>query len=76
MRCLATDPQYAPLYKLMTAMLSGDIASYRAAATPQALEMAGMTAEDALHKARMSALLALGTKAGHEEVRAPAAVSN
>lgn len=67
-RFLATDPQYAPLYKLMTTMLSGDVASYRAAATPQALEMAGMSAEDALHKARMSALLALGTKAGHEEV--------
>lgn len=67
-RHLASDPQYAPLYRLMTTMLSGDITAYRAAATPQALELASFDADAALLKARMSALLALGTRAGHEEV--------
>lgn len=35
MRNLAADSQYAPLYKLMTSMLSGDIKLFRDAATPQ-----------------------------------------
>ncbi|GAX79504.1 hypothetical protein CEUSTIGMA_g6945.t1 [Chlamydomonas eustigma] len=67
-KTLASDPQYAPLYKLMTCMLSGDISSFRSAATSEALELAGVSAEAALSKARTSALLALGTRAGHEEV--------
>ena len=45
-----------------------DAAAYRAAATPAALELAGVGAEAALSKARMSALLALCSRAGTDEV--------
>ena len=37
--------------------------AFRSAATPVALELAGMTSDAALSKARMSALLVLGTRA-------------
>jgi translation initiation factor 3 subunit M len=69
-RQLSSDAATAPLYKLMTTMLGGDLAAYKAAATPAALQLSGMTEEAALHKARMAALLALGNRAaaGHDEV--------
>eukprot|EP00955_Chlamydomonas_euryale_P006797 72603-Chlamydomonas_euryale.AAC.2 len=38
-RQLAGDAAHAPAYKLMTAMLGGDLAAYRAAATPAALQV-------------------------------------
>lgn len=67
-KSLALDPNHAPLYKLMTSLLSGDISAFRQAATPEALEQAGFSSEAALYKARMSALLALAAKAGYLEI--------
>lgn len=67
-KSLASDPKHAPLFNLMSSMLSGDIASFKSAATPSALEQAGCSFDSALLKARISALLALGVKAGHDEL--------
>jgi len=67
-RQLAGDAAHAPAYKLMTAMLGGDLAAYRAAATPAALQAVEMSESDALQKARMAALLSLGTTAGTGEI--------
>ena len=49
--------------------MSGDMAGFKAAATPQALELVGMSLDAALYKMRMIALLALGCKHSHQEVR-------
>eukprot|EP00195_Chlamydomonas_chlamydogama_P009753 CAMPEP_0202900434 /NCGR_PEP_ID=MMETSP1392-20130828/11639_1 /ASSEMBLY_ACC=CAM_ASM_000868 /TAXON_ID=225041 /ORGANISM="Chlamydomonas chlamydogama, Strain SAG 11-48b" /LENGTH=420 /DNA_ID=CAMNT_0049586817 /DNA_START=80 /DNA_END=1342 /DNA_ORIENTATION=- len=67
-RQLSSDSQYAPLYKLLVASLSGDITAYKAAATPAALELAGAAADASLYKARMTALLALGSRSAHQQV--------
>ena len=70
---LGQDKQYAGLVQLLRVTLAGDMAGFKAAATPAVLEQAGVTAEAAQYKARMIALLALGGKAAHEEVCCAAA---
>ncbi|MEW5305819.1 MAG: hypothetical protein WDW36_008336 [Sanguina aurantia] len=67
-RQLATDPAYSGLHKLLTVMLAGDITGFRTAASPAVLEQLGVSLETALSKARMVALLALGCRAGHDEL--------
>lgn len=65
---LEKSSTYAPTYRLLEALLSGDITAFRAAATPATLEAVGVSADNALTKARMMALLALGSRSTHEEV--------
>ena len=57
-----------PLLPPPTLPLLPPITAYRAAATPAALELANITADASLSKARMSALLVLCNKAGQDEV--------
>lgn len=68
-RQLANDKALAPLHALFVAMLSGNMAQFKAAATQAALEQAGVSADLALHKARMVALLTVCSSCVHEEVR-------
>ncbi|KAF6262353.1 hypothetical protein COO60DRAFT_649925 [Scenedesmus sp. NREL 46B-D3] len=60
---LARDAATAPLLKLLDVMLNGDLAGFKAAATPAVLEGVGVSAEAALDKMRLLALLVLGSKA-------------
>ncbi|KAL6757035.1 hypothetical protein V8C86DRAFT_2634668 [Haematococcus lacustris] len=67
-QALANEPATQQVHALFTSMLSGDLASFRAAATTAALEAAGTNADAALSKARMLALLALCGKSSQAEV--------
>lgn len=67
-RQLSADPQQAPLLALLNAMLVGDLQGYERTVTAPLLEQIGVTAEAALGKARMLALLVLATSAAHEEL--------
>lgn len=65
---LGQSPQHGPVYRLLQALLAGDVAAYRAAASPALLESVGTSPEAGLSKARTMALLALGCRSIHEEV--------
>ncbi|EFJ48655.1 hypothetical protein VOLCADRAFT_109764 [Volvox carteri f. nagariensis] len=66
---LADSPKYAPLHKLVTTVVAGDVAGARDASASAALEAAGgVSTEAVLSKARMTALLAACARAGHGEV--------
>ncbi|WIA18483.1 hypothetical protein OEZ85_009938 [Tetradesmus obliquus] len=60
---LGREPATAPLLKLLDVMLNGDLAGFKAAATPAVLESVGVSPEAALDKMRLLALLVLGGRA-------------
>lgn len=65
---LGRDAATAPLLALLDVMLRGDLAGYKAAASPSVLEGVGMSAEAGLDKMRFMALLVLGGRAAGSAV--------
>lgn len=60
---LAKDGPSSPLLQLLNVVLRGDLKGFKSAATPAVLEAIGVSADAALDKMRLMALLVLGSKA-------------
>jgi translation initiation factor 3 subunit M len=65
---LSKDAASAPLLQLLNVVLLGDLQGFRAAATPAVLEGIGVSADAALDKMRLMALLVLGSKSSRSAV--------
>eukprot|EP00879_Flechtneria_rotunda_P004880 GHRR01005154.1.p1 GENE.GHRR01005154.1~~GHRR01005154.1.p1 ORF type:complete len:241 (+),score=111.48 GHRR01005154.1:2004-2726(+) len=65
---LSRDAISAPLLQLLNVMLKGDLQGFKAAATPAVLDSVGVSADAALDKMRLMALLVLGSKAAGSAV--------
>lgn len=65
---LEKDAAQGGLYKLLSAMLAGDLAAFKAAASGALLEQVGVGPDAAIAKMRTMALLALANSAAHDWV--------